>query len=83
MRRQRPAPGRSPARDESAAIVATSHIGRVLVGVRENIFYSISVAIMVMVGTLAFLLLPTANAALTITLGLGAVAIVAVVAVCG
>jgi len=50
--------------------------------VLENIFYSISVAIMVMVGTLAFLLgyKPT-NAALTITLSLGAVAIVAVVAV--
>ncbi|HUP40804.1 MAG TPA: lysylphosphatidylglycerol synthase transmembrane domain-containing protein [Vicinamibacterales bacterium] len=50
--------------------------------VLENIFYSISVAIMVMVGTLAFLLgyQPT-NAALTITLGLGAVAIVAVIAV--
>ena len=50
--------------------------------VLENIFYSISVAIMVMVGTLAFLLgyRPT-NAALTITLSLGAVAIVSVVAV--
>jgi hypothetical protein len=50
--------------------------------VLENVFYSISVAIMVMVGTLAFLLgyRPT-NAALTITLSLGAVAIVAVVAV--
>ena len=50
--------------------------------VLENIFYSISVAIMVMVGTLAFLLgyQPT-NAALTITLALGAVAIVSVVAV--
>ena len=50
--------------------------------VLENIFYSISVAIMVMVGTLAFLLgyQPT-NAALTITLSLGAVAIVSVVAV--
>jgi hypothetical protein len=50
--------------------------------VLENIFYSISVAIMVMVGTLAFLLgyRPT-NAALTITLSLGAIAIVAVVAV--
>ena len=47
--------------------------------VLENIFYSISVAIMVMVGTLAFLLgyRPT-NAALTISLGLGAVAIVSV-----
>ena len=44
--------------------------------VLENIFYSISVAIMVMVGTLAFLLgyQPT-NAALTITLGLGVVAV--------
>jgi hypothetical protein len=50
--------------------------------VLENIFYSISVAIMVMVGTLAFLLgyQPT-NAALTITLGLGVVAIVSVIAV--
>jgi hypothetical protein len=50
--------------------------------VLENIFYSISVAIMVMIGTLAFLLgyRPT-NAALTITLSLGAVTIVAVVAV--
>ena len=50
--------------------------------VLENIFYSISVAIMVMIGTLAFLLgyRPT-NAELTITLSLGAVAIVAVVAV--
>jgi len=50
--------------------------------VLENIFYGISVAIMVMVGTLAFLLgyRPT-NAALTITLSLGVVAIVSVVAV--
>ena len=50
--------------------------------VLENIFYSISVAIMIMVGTLAFLLgySPT-NAALTITLSLGAVAIVSVIAV--
>jgi hypothetical protein len=50
--------------------------------VLENIFYSISVAIMVMVGTLAFLLgyRPT-NAALTITLSLGAIAIVALVGV--
>ena len=50
--------------------------------VLENIFYSISVAIMVMVGTLAFLLgyRPT-NAELTITLSLGAVAVVSVVAV--
>jgi hypothetical protein len=50
--------------------------------VLENIFYSISVAIMVMVGTLAFLLgyQPT-NAALTITLSLGAIAIVSIVAV--
>jgi len=50
--------------------------------VLENVFYSISVAIMVMVGTLAFLLgyRPT-NAALTITLSLAAVAIVSVVAV--
>lgn len=50
--------------------------------VLENIFYSISVAIMVMVGTLAFLLAyqPT-DAALTITLGLGVIAIVSLVAV--
>lgn len=50
--------------------------------VLENIFYSISVAIMVMIGMLAFLLgyRPT-NAALTITMSLGAVAIVSVVAV--
>ena len=50
--------------------------------VLENIFYSISVAIMVMVGTLAFLLgyRPT-NAALTITLALGTIAISAVAAV--
>ena len=50
--------------------------------VLENVFYSLSVAIMVMVGTLAFLLgyRPT-NAALTITLSLAAVAIVSVVAV--
>ena len=50
--------------------------------VLENIFYSISVAIMVMVGTLAFLLgyRPT-NAALTISLGLGAVALVSMLAV--
>ena len=50
--------------------------------VLENIFYSISVAIMVMVGTLAFLLgyQPT-NAALTITLSLGAIAVVSIVAV--
>jgi hypothetical protein len=50
--------------------------------VLENIFYGISVAIMVMVGTLAFLFgyRPT-NAALTITLALGAIAIVSVVAV--
>ena len=50
--------------------------------VLENIFYSISVAIMIMIGTLAFLLgySPT-NAALTITLSLGAVAIVSVMAV--
>ena len=48
----------------------------------ENVFYSISVAIMVMVGTLAFLLgyRPT-NAALTITLALGSVAMVSLVAV--
>ena len=50
--------------------------------VLENIFYGISVAIVVMVGTLAFLLgyRPT-NAALTITLSLGIVAIVASVSV--
>ena len=50
--------------------------------VLENIFYSISVAIMIMIGTLAFLLgyRPT-NAALTITLSLGAVAIISVIAV--
>jgi len=50
--------------------------------VLENIFYSISVAIMIMIGTLAFLLgyRPT-NAALTITLSLGAIAIVSVIAV--
>ena len=50
--------------------------------VLENIFYSISVAIVVIVGTLAFLLgyRPT-NAALTITLSLGIVAIVASVSV--
>jgi hypothetical protein len=50
--------------------------------VLENIFYSISVAIMVMVGTLAFLLAyrPT-NAALTITLSLGILATVSVVVV--
>jgi len=50
--------------------------------VLENIFYSISVAIVVMIGTLAFLLgyRPT-NAALTITLALGAVAVIAIVAV--
>ena len=50
--------------------------------VLENIFYSISVAIMVIVGTLAFLLgyRPT-NAALTITLSLGAVAVVCVIGV--
>ena len=50
--------------------------------VLENIFYSISVAIMVMVGTLAFLLgYQPANATLTITLGLGIVALASVVAV--
>jgi hypothetical protein len=50
--------------------------------VLENIFYSISVAIMVVIGTLAFLLgyRPT-NAALTITVALGAVAIVSVLGV--
>ncbi len=50
--------------------------------VLENIFYSISVAIVVIVGTLAFLLgYRPANAALTITLSLGIVAIVASVSV--
>ena len=50
--------------------------------VLENVFYSISVAIVVMIGTLAFLLgyRPT-NAALTITLALGLVAIIAIIAV--
>ena len=50
--------------------------------VLENIFYSISVAIMVMVGTLAFLLgyQPT-NAALSITLSLAVLAIASLVAV--
>jgi hypothetical protein len=50
--------------------------------VLENIFYSISVAIMVTVGILAFLLgyRPT-NTALTISLSLGVVAIVALLAV--
>jgi hypothetical protein len=50
--------------------------------VLENIFYSISVAIMVMIGTLAFLLgyRPT-DAALTIALSLGVVAIASVVVV--
>src|SRR5687767_8364746 len=48
----------------------------------ENIFYSISVAIMVMIGILAFLLgyRPT-NTTLTISVTLGVVAIVAVLAV--
>jgi len=48
----------------------------------ENIFYGISVAIMVMVGTLAFLLgyRPT-DAALTVSLALGGVAIASVLAV--
>ena len=48
----------------------------------ENIFYSFSVAIMVMVGTLAFLFgyRPT-SAALTITLSLATVAVASVVAV--
>jgi hypothetical protein len=50
--------------------------------VLENIFYTISVAIMVMVGTLAFLLgYQPANAALSITLSLGVLAIASVVAV--
>jgi hypothetical protein len=50
--------------------------------VLENIFYSISVAIMVMIGTLAFLLgyRPT-DAALTIALSLGVVAVASVVVV--
>ena len=50
--------------------------------VLENIFYSISVAIVVMIGTLAFLLgyRPT-SAALTITLALGVIAVVSIVAV--
>jgi hypothetical protein len=50
--------------------------------VLENIFYSISVAVVVMIGTLAFLLgyRPT-SAALTVTIALGIVAIVAVVMV--
>jgi uncharacterized membrane protein YbhN (UPF0104 family) len=50
--------------------------------VLENIFYSISVAIMVMIGTLAFFFAyrPTSTA-LTITLSLGAIAIVSVIAV--
>jgi hypothetical protein len=49
--------------------------------VLDNIFYSISVAIRIMVGTLAFLLgyRPT-NAALTITLSLAAIALSAVAA---
>ena len=50
--------------------------------VLENIFYSISVAIMVMIGTLAFLFgYRPNNAALTITLSLGAIAIISLVAV--
>ena len=50
--------------------------------VLENIFYSISVAIVVMIGTLAFFLgyRPT-SAALTITIALGVVAVVAIVMV--
>jgi hypothetical protein len=50
--------------------------------VLENIFYSISVAIMVMVGTIAFLLgyRPT-DAALTITLALATIALASVLAV--
>jgi hypothetical protein len=50
--------------------------------VLENIFYSISVAVVVTIGTLAFLLgyRPT-NAALTITLALGVTALAAIVAV--
>ena len=50
--------------------------------VLENIFYSISVAVMVMVGTLAFLLgYRPASAALTITIGLGTVALASVLVV--
>jgi hypothetical protein len=50
--------------------------------VLENIFYSISVAIVVIIGTLAFFFgyRPT-NAALTIALSLGAIAMVSVIAV--
>jgi Lysylphosphatidylglycerol synthase TM region len=50
--------------------------------VLENIFYSISVAIVVIIGTLAFFFSyrPT-NAALTITLSLAAIAMVSVIAV--
>jgi hypothetical protein len=50
--------------------------------VLENIFYSISVAVMVMVGALAFLLgyRPT-NAALTISLTIGGAAVIAVLMV--
>ena len=50
--------------------------------VLENVFYSISVAVMVVVGTLAFLLgyRPT-NAALTISLTLGAAAIASILMV--
>jgi Lysylphosphatidylglycerol synthase TM region len=50
--------------------------------VLENIFYSISVAIVVIIGTLAFFFnyRPT-NAALTITLSLAAIAMVSVIAV--
>ncbi len=50
--------------------------------VLENIFYSISVAVVVMIGTLAFLVgYRPANAALTVTLALAAVATTAIVAV--
>jgi hypothetical protein len=50
--------------------------------VLENVFYSISVAIVVMIGTLAFLLgyRPT-SAALTVTIALGIVAVVSIVMV--
>jgi hypothetical protein len=50
--------------------------------VLENVFYSISVAVVVLIGTLAFLLgySPT-SAALTITIALGGVAVVSVVMV--
>jgi hypothetical protein len=50
--------------------------------VLENVFYSISVAIVVMIGTLAFLFgYRPANAALTVTLALGVVAVASIVLV--